>query len=252
MDSPMEEEMLLEKYLQDKLTELERQEFDLLFKNNPEFRKEVEFHIDAKKAITAEEDANFRNILSKFESEARELEQRSTVPESSVVKGIPRKWLVAASVALLVGLTYFFSANQSMSSQEMYDENFSPYRNVTYPITRSSEELDEKGEAFVAYSKGDYEVAVPIFSKLYIEEKQPYYLFYKANALIQLKKAEEAIPLLEKHLGTDDSLTDKSNWYLAMAYLQIADSEKAKQALKKVVETQGYKHEEAKRLLDAF
>ena len=293
---------MLEKYLHDRLTETDRQEFNELLKNDPEFKEEVEFETDVKRAITAEEDADFMDMLSDFESEAREEagsldsdapgsdsgkepnSNRFDLPEASDslemdsdsdladgtsfksekqweegTKGLhdltsrrrtfPTKWLVAASVALLVGLTYF-TMNQSSSPEELYQDSFAPYRNVTHPITRGEEVVDEKTQAFLAYSKGDYEAAVPLFENLYTSEQEPYYLFYQANALIELNRAGEAVPLLEEHLKTSDALTDKSSWYLAMAYLQLEEVENAKKALTDVVEKEAYKAEDAKWLLE--
>ncbi len=248
----MKRETLLEKYLQDKLTETERQEFDVLLKNDPDFKEEVEFQMDVKRAVTADEDENFMGILSDFESDARAGELKTPQGEEQKVKAFPTKWLVAASVVVLVGLAYFFTANQTTGPQDLFAENFKPYRNVTHPITRGEEATDMKTKAFLAYSKEEYKEAIPLFTELYSSQKEPYYLFYKANALIQLNKAAEAVPLLQEHLGTQDSLTDKSHWYLAMAYLQLEDTEKAKRALKTVVENKTYKAEEAKQLLDAL
>ena len=296
----MTREALLEKYLHDRLTETDRQEFNELLKNDPEFKEEVAFETDIKRAVTAEEDANFMDILSDFESEAREevgsldtngsdaesveegtsfksdlreasdsLETDSDLVDTTSFKSekrwekgtkglhdltsrrrtFPTKWLVAASVALLIGLTYF-TMNRSSSPEELYQDNFAPYRNVTYPITRGEEAVDEKTQAFLAYSKGDYEAAVPLFETLYTSEQEPYYLFYQANALIELNRAGEAIPLLEEHLKTSDPLTDKSSWYLAMAYLQLEEVENAKKVLKDVVDKNAYKAEDAKRLLE--
>ncbi len=240
----MNRETFLQKHLMGELTEKERQEFDALLKSDPKFREEVEFQTDVKRAVTAEEDENFMAILSNFESEAR--------AKNPQVRKFPTKWLVAASIALIAGSTYFFMVNQTASPRDLYSQNFKPYRNVTHPITRGEEMIDTKTQAFSNYAKGDYKEAVLIFTKLYASEKEPYYLFYKANALIQLNRAEEAIPLLQEHLETKDSLIDKSNWYLAMAYLQLEDTENAEKALNEVVSKNAYKAEEAKRLIDVL
>lgn len=248
----MERETLLEKYLQDKLTETGWQEFDALLNSDPDFKEEVDFQMDVKRAVTAEEDESFMDILSDFESEAQTTEPKTVQLEPSKSTKLPIKWMVAASVAVLAGIAYFFSANQAADPQDLFAANFKPYRNVTHPITRGAEATDTKTKAFLAYSKGNYENAIPLFDELYASSKEPFYLFYKANALIQVRKAEEAVPLLLEHLKTQDSLTDKTNWYLAMAYLQLQDTEKAKVALRKVVEISGYKNEEAKQLLGAL
>ncbi|WP_186435531.1 tetratricopeptide repeat protein [Maribacter sp. MAR_2009_72] len=248
----MERENLLEKYLRDKLTETEWQTFDALLKSDPDFKEEVEFHTGVKRAVTAEEDENFRNILSDFESEYRNTVPKTVPLQPSKRVKLPMKWMVAASVTLLAGIAYFFSANQAADPQDLFVANFKPYRNVTHPITRGEETTDAKTKAFLAYSKGDYKEAIPLFDELYASDKEAYYLFYMANALIQLNRAGEAIPLLQEHLKTQDALTNKSNWYLAMAYLQLRDTKKAGEALKKVLAAKGYKAEEARQLLDAL
>lgn len=247
----MERETLLERYLQEKLTETEQATFNALLKSDPSFKEEVEFHRDVKRAITADEDEDFMEMLCDFESEALVEESKIFHTEHKKKRTSPTKWLVAAALALLVGLTYFFTTNTTKSPEHLFSQNFTPYRNVTHPITRG-EAVDVKTKAFIAYAKGDYREAIPLFTELYTFGKEPYFLFYKANALIQMNRAEEAIPLLQEHLMTNDSLTDKSNWYLAMAYLQLEDSEKAELALKKVVETNAYNAEKAKQLLDAL
>ncbi|MDO6761471.1 hypothetical protein Q4566_14765 [Tamlana sp. 2_MG-2023] len=240
----MNQETLLQKYLQGKLAKTEQQEFDALLKSDPEFRNEVEFHSDVNRAISAEEDEKFMKILSDFESEARE--------KKTEISKFPTKWLVAASIALLVGITYFFTTYQNTTSHDLYVQNFKPYRNVTHPIIRGDQLNDIKTQAFSEYNKGEYKKSVQLFTELYASEKEPYYLFYKANALIQLDRAEEAVPLLNKHLETQDSLTNKTYWYLAMAYLQLDDMVQAKQALNSVVERNAYNAQKAKQLLDAL
>ena len=246
----MERETLLEKYLQDELTETEWQEFNALLKKDPDFREEVEFQMDVKRAITADEDEYFMDMLSDFESKALEGDPKTVQIEKPETRIFPNKWIVAASVAVLTGLAYFFMVKQTANPQDLFAQNFTAYPNVSHPITRGNEGRDAKTEAFAAYAKGDYKTAIPLFTELYTSGQESYYLFYKANSLIGIDRASEAIPLLEEHLRTVDSLTDKSNWYLAMAYLQLEDTQKAKEALEKVVETKGYKAKEAKQLLD--
>lgn len=242
MNRHMERNTLLEKYLLGALSEKEREEFDTLLEKDPKFKEELEFQIDVKRAVTAEEDADFLKLLSEFETE--------TADERHGVKRIPTKWLVAASIALLATLTYFFTLNQTVTTGELYAQNFEPYPNLEHRIVRGEEGQDQKTKAFSAYQIGHYKEALPLLTELYATEKTPYYLFYRANALIQLNRAAEAIPLLQEHLKTKDKLTDKSNWYLAMAYLQLDDRANAKKMLNLVVEEGAFKVEEAQQLLE--
>ena len=158
----------------------------------------------------------------------------------------------ATSIILLLGLSYFLTLEKKASTQELFASYFEPYKNVIQPMQRNSDQQNEKAIAFMAYDQGEYEKAVLLFSKLYTTTNEPYYLFYKANALLKLERANEAVPLLLEHLKTNDTLTEKSHWYLAMAYLKLDDKANAKLSLEKVLTEGKYKTKEAKKLLKQF
>ncbi len=240
----MDREKLLENFIQGRLTEKDQQEFDRLLTTDEVFRTEVNFHSNLKSVTQAEDDDNFRALLADFEAEAGL--EKSSIPR------IPTKWLVAASVILLIGISYFFMIDQNLTSQELFIKNFEPYPNVVHPIVRGKEGIDTKTVAFRAYQTGDYETSAELFEELYTVTEESPYLFYQANSLIQLNKAKEAIPLLQNHLKAGDDLSDKTNWYLAMAYLQIDDKENAIKMLESVLRNGKFKAEEAKDILDAL
>lgn len=239
----MKKDELLEKYLQDALTKDERIEFDALLANDTEFKEEVAFHDNVKRVAEEDHDDAFKAMLSDFEAEHQ--------PKKVFRLQQYSKWLVAASVILIAGLTYVLTLSNP-TSQELFAANFQPYENVVHPIVRGTKEQDQKTKAFIAYETGDYELAVSLFSELYEKEKQPYYLFYKANALLKLEKANEAIPLLKEHLKTKDTLSEKSTWYLALAYLKIDDKNNAQLLLEDIIKSKKYKASEAEKLLEKF
>jgi len=241
----MNKEQLIEKYLENKLSKKETITFNELIKNNADFKERVKFHTDLKKAVKKADQDNFRNLIEGIEKEAQTKNIASRRPYI--------KWIAAASIIVLLGLTYFFNTNQKVSTNDLFVSNFEPYRNVVHPITRSgNKKPDDETLAFIAYQKGDYKLAETLFAKLYKTTKKPYYLFYQANALLKLDKANDAIPLLLAHLKLKDSLSEKANWYLALAYLKINDQQKAKTILKKVITNKTYKVNEAQKLLKAL
>lgn len=239
----MKHEKLIEKYIQNRLSAKEKAVFDDLLNNDMTFKEEVTLQTDLKKVIVAEDDAEFKTLLTNLEQQAE-----STVTQ----KRLYVKWLAAASIVLLLGLSYFLTINNKATTNELFASYFKPYRNVVAPIVRSDDFQDEKTLAFMAYEKGEYKTAIMLFSNLYTTTKKPYYLFYKANALLKLERADEAIPLLLEHLKTKDTLTEKSNWYLALAYLKIENTQKAKEALQKVITNKSYKTKEAQKLINEF
>jgi len=237
----MDREKLIEKYVQGQLTAEEQREFDGLIISEPGFKTEVEFHKNLKRVAEAEDDDNFRKLMTDFEQDASS--------ENIKTKYFPTKWLVAASVIVLVGLGYFFMVLNQPTTQELFEENFTPYRNVDHPNERGSQDEDLKTRAFTTYSKGEFESAVEMFSKLYESEKESYYLFYTANALIGHNEAIKAVPLLKEYISTSGEYTDESKWYLALAYLQLEDKNNAVVILKDLVTTGSFKVSESEELL---
>lgn len=235
----MKQEILIEKFIQKRLSVEEGRTFDELLEKDDNFKKEVQLHVNLKKAIEKEDDFNFRSLITNIESKANNPRQRKLL----------LRWLVAASIVVLLGLTYFLTFEKKVSSDELFISYFEPYRNVIQPIQRNGNQQNEKETAFMAYEYREYEKAIPLFSQLYTITKEPHYLFYKANALLRLERANEAVPLLIDHLKTNDSLTEKSNWYLALAYLKLEDMINAKLSLEKVLSEGKYKTREAEKLL---
>lgn len=236
----MNREKLIEKYILNKLTTEEKAVFEELLKKDTDFKNEVKLHSNLKEVIKKEDALNFRNLIS-------DIEDNNTIKKRSYTK-----WLVAASIAVLFGLTYFLTENNKTSTNNLFTDYFEPYRNVIQPIERGNSQQDEKTISFTAYENGEYEKAIELFTKLYTNTKESYYLFYKANALLKLEKANDAVPLLLEHLKTKDTLTEKSQWYLALAYLKLNNKVEAKKVLKKVIADGKYKTKEASELLKKF
>lgn len=241
----MEFEELLEKYIQHTLTKEEALIFNEILRTDEAKKKEVEFQVNLKNVATAVDDTNFRNLVSQIEGVSK-----NKVSQKTSYK----KWLAAASIALFLGAAYFYSTTQTkVTNKELFASYFEPYRNVVHPIVRSTEQQqDLQTMAFMAYENGDFKNAITLFDQLYTTSKEPYYLFYKANSLLKLDKAAEAIPFLLEHLKTKDTLTEKTHWYLALAYINIEDDKKAKEALQMVIEQASYKSKDAKKLLKEF
>ena len=237
------QEDLIEKYILNSLSHEEALMVDELLHNDVNFEKELTLQTNLKKAIKKDDDDNFRNLISELESKAK--------VENPITRRCYVKWFAAASIVVLLGLSYLFTMDQTASTNDLFASYFEPYRNVIQPMERGNEQQNEKSLAFYAYEKGDYEQAIQLFTDLYNSTKESYYLFYKANALLKLEKANEAVPILLEHLKTKDTLTEKTTWYLALAYLKLNDKPNARITLKKVIAEGKYKTTEAQKLLKA-
>jgi predicted Zn-dependent protease len=236
--------ILIEKHIQNCLSDKEKVIFNKLLIEDSSFKKQVAFQKKLKKAIQSHDQDNFKKLLNNVESNILKENHRS-------ILSFNYKWIIAASLVLIFGMSFFLNVNRSYNPEEIFNNNFQPYKNVIYPINRGKQINQDiiKTNAFIAYEKGDYKKAIDLFSKLYTTTKETYYLFYKANALLKLNKTKEAITILKKHLNSKDYLSKKSNWYLALAYIKLNDTQKAKELLIKITEKKLYNYKKAENLL---
>ncbi len=232
----MNSQELIENYILGTLSTEETKTFNELLKNDVSFKKEVEFHKNLQKVAEFEDDAAFKKQLQQFENEFQPKKSNYT------------KWLAAASVAILIGVGSMFYF-QTTSNQELFAENFEPYRNIIQPIVRGEVSDNIKTHAFTAYEKGDYKQAITLFSEMQKTETETYYSFYKANSYLALDNAVEAIPLFVNYIAIKGEFSEKAYWYLALAYLKEESSSEAKQILRKITEAKTYNYKKAAILL---
>jgi len=217
----MKKDELIAHYFTHKLSPEAQKEFDHLMATDPEFAKDVVFQENIKVAIKKEEQEQLKEELKSFESTLEN-------PRKNYVK-----WFVAASIIALLALpSIWYFGNSTIDTNTLFADNFSPYRNVVHPIVRGETSNDIKTKAFTAYETKNYNEALNYFNQIIKNNSDKTILFYKANVLLQLGKTDEAITILQQTLKTSDSLTNKSHWYLALAYIKNNNLDKAKQSLK--------------------
>ncbi|GAB1858219.1 hypothetical protein MHTCC0001_30560 [Flavobacteriaceae bacterium MHTCC 0001] len=237
----MTKDKLIDKFFAQTLNDEEQILFDELIVNDKSFLEELNFLKNLKRVAEVEDDNTAKAMVAEFEAEYQSKPSRFNF----------KPLLVAASIALLIGITYFSTPSQ-IDTEALFNENFEPYRNVVHPIVRSNDQQDLETQAFNYYEKGEYQKALQLFEQLYNKTKTPHYLFYKANALLKLNRPKDAIVELNAHLKTKDTLTEKTHWYLAMAYLKLDDKASAKKNLEQVVLQNTYNVKKAKHLLNTL
>jgi tetratricopeptide (TPR) repeat protein len=233
---------LIEKYFSNKLTDAELKMFNALYSSDIEFKNEVNFLKNIKAVSEKEDTTEFKNKLNTYESEL-----------SSKNKILYAKWvkpLVAIAAIFLIAFCVQFFWNIEINEEALFSNYFEPSKNVSAPIVRSENEQSATTSAFIVYSKKDYENALVLFEKAYASNKNSELLFYEGNALLALGKTNEAITKFKQHLTFLDILTNRSHWYLALAYLKNKDLELSKNELKALIDSgESFKTKEAKSLL---
>lgn len=236
---------LIEKYFSKKLTEIELEEFDALYKNNPVFKDEVDF-LNNVKTVSEKEDAdNFKSQLKVFEEEAISKKVRN--------KNAWIKPFAAIAAIFLIALTVVFFRQTPINEDALFASYFEVSKNVSAPIVRSEHEETTVNNAYIAYAESNYTEAALLFEEAYQNSKASELLFYQGNALLANNDLEKAIETFNEHLNYKDILTNRSHWYLALAYLKNKDLISAKQELNTLINSgEVFKLKEAKSLLDTL
>jgi tetratricopeptide (TPR) repeat protein len=238
----MKNSKLIETYFSNKLSEDELLEFQDLYKNNPEFKQEIDFLNDLKLVSERVDDAEFKKQLETYES-AFSNKQKS--PFSKWLKP-----LIAMAAVLIVTLSINLLLNNKMNEDQLFVNYFEPSKNVSVPIVRAEDGETIEIKAFKAYSEANYKQAIPLFENAFNKTENSELLFYEGNALLALGETEKAIEKFEEHLTYSDVLKNRSHWYLALAFVKSNNIEKAKLELHALINSgETFKKEDASSLL---
>ncbi len=216
---------LIEGYFENSLNAKQRIEFNELIQTDEEFKKEFLFQKDLKRAIKQHQNEELKETLVQFESKLKRNFQFGMLPS---------KWLVAASLTLILSFGSWAVKNYVFPSNErIFETYFEPYRNTVLPIVRGEEMNTIQYRAFLAYESGEYHKAINLFNSVGNQDEK-YVRFYKAMCYLSVDKTQEAIEtLLPLSKDSDGSIEDldwrqKAEWYLALAYVK---QNKEKEAL---------------------
>ena len=220
---------LIDRYFENSLSPKEQQLFNDLLQNNSEFMTEFQFQKDLKKIITVKQQEDLKSTLI-------EIEKRSQ--KNSRLMLIPQKWMVAASLLILISLGIWgIQSKYFPSNDAIYADYFEPSRNTVQPIVRGENLNTIEYRAFVAYEAQNYYKAINLFNSVKNPD-QIYIDFYKGISFMAINKPEEAIDLLRSVSKTEDidkEFNRKAQWYLALSYVKINDKQNAIKELTKII-----------------
>jgi tetratricopeptide (TPR) repeat protein len=215
---------LIDKYFENSLSPKEQVKFNDLLQNNKAFVKEFAFQKDLRKIISVKQQEELKTTLQQVEAK---------IQNKSPFLVVPKKWLIAASIALFLSFGLWSVKNTFFpSSETLYAENFEPYRNIVQPIVRGEGINTIEYKAYVSYENGNYYKAINLFNSVK-NPNETHVLFYKAMSYLATNKTTEAILVLlpiatSNNLEESDfNFNEKANWYLALAYLKNGDTKKA-------------------------
>lgn len=235
-------ETLIEKYFSKHLTEAELLEFKKLYETDDAFKQEVDFLKNVQVVSGTEDDALFRNQLAAYETEISPKKEFLNFKWLKPVSAVAAVLIIAFSISLLM--------NKDVNNDALFDTYFEPSKNVSVPIVRAENDEHLVNQAFIAYSEADYQQAILLFQKAFEQTENSELLLYEGNALLAENKVNEAIEIFKTHLSYTNALTNRTHWYLALAYLKSDQLDKAKQELMIYIDSEEkFKKTEAKSLL---
>ena len=152
---------------------------------------------------------------------------------------------IAAVIAIVFSLN-IYQDNRRMD--KLFETYYTPLEYDSQLMSRGEETISpELASAMESYQKEDYATALQKFET--IPDVDENYLIYKAICLLETKKTEDAITLLEQLVanGEGTEYYQQACWYLALAYLSNYEDEKAL----KVIEQNNLENNNQK-LIDAL
>lgn len=237
MDAAQNE--IMDAFLQGHLSKEERRAFEERLEQDPEFRNTFEWHQKMSNAI---QEIEFRQTLDKLQSSALQKKEAK-------IKSWRPLLSIAASIVLLIGLFWVIQLNKKSSFQKQLAQvELDP----GLPTLLGTTGEVAFGEGMTAYKLQDFEVAKTYWSPLLLANPaNDTLLFYLAQVDLGTGQNKAAQEKLEQIEAQKESLfREKVNWYLAIAALRLAEPTTAIELLKRIVEREEEKREEALELLN--
>lgn len=156
---------------------------------------------------------------------------------------------VAAILVLLLSVLIYCFQHKT-STDQLYAEYFSPYRNVIKPVVRGEQNKDSLQIAFAFYEAHQYQKAQDYFEHLSTRNEYRDLLFYQAMTLLTAEKYSKALTLLQTYRSKQERFSSYCYWYEALIHLKQDNLVKAKKSLSFIIKNNYYNEKKAKELLE--
>ena len=203
----------IDAYLKGELNEEEKQQFEKEIDKDEMLAQELHFHDMTQHHIELLEDRRITEQVKAIHQE--ELKKRK---RKAVVKQI-RYWVVAASILLVLALSWRLWNSPTTNPDALYAEYYTAYE-LPFGNRNEQNSLTEAGAFYLA---GDYENAAPIMEGLLVSDPNLSKLqFALGICKMELEQWDQAIPLFEQLIKNKDVLyADNARWYLALCALKL-------------------------------
>ncbi len=215
----------IEKYVSGKLSNNELIDFEKKLIAEPLLQQNVEEH---KIMVNAIEKQSLKNKLDDFH---RGIDKNRSDIKTLKKPSYIQKYVIAASIAILIGIGGFWYSTNLNTNQKIYATYFKPDPGL--PTVMGTSNNYHFYDAMVNYKQGNYVTAIEKWEKLLITKPQNDTLnYFLGVAQLADKNQVKAILYLQK-VSDKSIFIDDTHFYLGLSYLKNSELEKAKQSFEK-------------------
>jgi len=246
----------IEKFLEGKMSDGEKKEFENKLELDQSLNAmmtDVNLLVEGIKLSAAQTSKEEKSDRLNFFAEINDIEKHAfeiPAPEAKVVPMYRKPWVLsaAASVMLLVALTFYLMRDQTPINEKLYAAYFEPFDSPGSGLTRGTNEVTIKNEAYQAYDNGNYKVAAQLFEQIISEKEDAIAQLCLGNSYLKQNDFPKAEKIFTDMLTKHSELLTQAKWYLALTYLKENKLERAKAILWQISKSSTY-GEKAQKLL---
>ena len=259
-----QDDILIERFLKDQLSEEEKQLVLERLESDPEFKEKIDLERSLMESLdekdwhfvneyNEEEVKEYTEILKSEELKdlKKELQRLNDLqPKQKVVNGVNwRRIGLSAAAVIAIMFAVFTFTNNSESPQELYVEYLEDTK-LPSLVSRAGTD-DDVSRVPALYKAKDFEKALSILNRELNSNpnNDASILIYKGVAEMQLGNNIAAELAFDTLLNSDLIDAQKGHWYKALLQLKQENIEGAKPILEHIVSKQLFKAESAEQLL---
>ncbi|MEN8202149.1 MAG: hypothetical protein ABFS28_06085 [Bacteroidota bacterium] len=238
---------ILQKYLDNELSERELDRFEQELNASPELLMDLDLHKEVDEAIADTEVLDFRAQLTDLREESRQSENGKRVFRFT------RPWHYAASaaLALLVAIGLATVLGRPLSNNDLFAKYMQPYELVLTNRSVESETVQLwMNKAQDRFLKHEFEEAIDCFEEvLEINSDKVEADFYMGVSFMEIDQHSDASESFTRVINHNDNLyIQKAEWYLAGCLLAMDETDRARRQLAMIASSSNhyYKDDAAK------
>lgn len=222
---------------------------------------------EAAESETKQAELQFSQKLTRVLKERDLFEVKGIVAELILEEGLPAvepgswlgklglNWILGLSLFLLLGTGVFFVGKKmawwAIDPQALAQQYLQPMENVIYLEDNEAPAIEDLRQGMAAYDQQNYRKAAQYLTSYYAQVQDGNAGLFLAISHLMEGETDQATPILLNGLQKSGPIQEASRWYLALAYLQRADTQAAINTLEAIPASSIYGLE-AQKLLESL